>query len=133
VDETVDVKIIREGREQIVKVKLGQRPDQDPEVLASLDDFDSFGFKFKEMDPDTARQLGYPVEIKGLIVTEIQPDSPAESSGVRAGDLLMELNRQRVTDLKSYHEVLSRIEKGRTAQLLFRRGSSHVYVVRFEK
>ncbi len=85
------------------------------------------------MDADTARQLGYPVEIKGLIVTEIQPDSPAVGSGVRTGDLLMELNRQRITDIKTYHSVLARIDKGRTAQLLFRRGNSHVFVVRFEK
>lgn len=133
VDETVDVKIIREGREKTVKVKLGKRPDQDPEVMASLEEFDSFGFKFKELDTATAQRLGYPEEVKGLIVTEIKPDSPADSSGVRAGDLLLELNRQRITDLTSYHEVLSRIEKGRTAQLLFRRGNSHVYVVRFEK
>ncbi|MFO7988652.1 MAG: DegQ family serine endoprotease [Desulfotignum sp.] len=133
VDETVDVKIIREGKEKIVQVKLGKRPDQDPDVLASLEEFDPFGFKFKELDADTARQLGYPSEIKGLIVMEIKPDSPAQNSGVRTGDLLMELNRHRVTDIKSYHEVLSRIEKGRTAQMLFRRGNSHVYVVRFEK
>jgi serine protease Do len=133
VDQNVEVKIIREGKEKIVNVKLGKRPDQDPDVVASLEDFDSFGFKFKELDPDTAAQLGYPAEIKGLIVTEMKPDSPAESSGVRAGDLLLELNRHRVTDLKSYHEVLASIEKGRIAQLLFRRGNSHVYVVRFEK
>jgi serine protease Do len=133
VDETVDVKIIREGSEKIVPVKLGQRPAQDPEVLASLEDFDGFGFKFKEIDADTAQQLGYPSEIKGLIVMEIKPDSPAENSGVRTGDLLMELNRHRITDLKSYHEILSRIEKGRTVQLLFRRGNSQVYVVSFEK
>jgi serine protease Do len=133
VDETVDVKIIREGKEKTVKVKLGKRPDQDPEVLASLNEFDSFGFKFNALDPDTARQMGFPPEIQGLVVTEIKPGSPADGSGVRVGDLLLELNRQRVTDIKSYHEVLSRIEKGRTAQLLFRRGNSHVYVVRFEK
>jgi serine protease Do len=133
VDETVDVKIIREGKEKTVKVKLGKRPDQDPEILASLNEFDSFGFKFNALDPDTARQMGFPPEIQGLVVTEIKPGSPADGSGVRVGDLLLELNRQRVTDIKSYHEVLSRIEKGRTAQLLFRRGNSHVYVVRFEK
>ncbi|MCF8076081.1 MAG: DegQ family serine endoprotease [Desulfotignum sp.] len=133
VEETVDVKIIREGKEKTVKVKLGKRPDQDPEMMASLNEFDSFGFKFKELDAPTAQRLGYPEEVKGLIVTELKPDSPADSSGVRTGDLLMELNRQRITDLTSYHEVLSRIEKGRAAQLLFRRGNSHVYVVRFEK
>ncbi|MCF8089526.1 MAG: DegQ family serine endoprotease [Desulfotignum sp.] len=133
VEETVDVKIIREGKEKTVKVKLGKRPDQDPEMMASLNEFDSFGFKFKELDAPTAQRLGYPEEVKGLIVTELKPDSPSDSSGVRTGDLLMELNRQRITDLTSYHEVLSRIEKGRAAQLLFRRGNSHVYVVRFEK
>ena len=133
VDETVDVKIIRDGKEKTVKVKLGKRPDQDPETLASLDEFDGFGFKFQEMDPATAQHLGYPAGIKGLVVTEIKPDSPAQSSGVRAGDLLMELNRQRISSLKEYNTLLDRIETGRTAQMLFRRGSSHVFVVRFEK
>lgn len=133
VDETVDVKIIRDGKEKTVKVKLGKRPDQDPETLASRDDFDGFGFKFKEMDPATARHLGYPAGIKGLVVTEINPDSAAQNSGVRTGDLLMELNRQRISSLKDYYDLIDRIEKGRTAQLLFRRGNSHVFVVRFEK
>ncbi|MCF8091112.1 MAG: DegQ family serine endoprotease [Desulfotignum sp.] len=133
VDETVDVKIIRDGSEKTVKVKLGKRPDQDPEVLASTDEFDSFGFKFKALDAAMARHLGYPAGIKGLVVTEIKQDSPAQKSGVRPGDLLMELNRQHITSLEEYHTLLDRIEKGKTAQLLFRRGNSHVYVVRFEK
>jgi serine protease Do len=133
VDETVDVKIIRDGKEKTVKVKLGKRPDQDPETLASLDEFDGFGFKFQEMDPATAQRLGYPAGVKGLVVTEIKPDSPAQNSGVRTGDLLMELNRQRISSLKDYHTLLDRIETGSTAQMLFRRGASHVFVVRFEK
>jgi serine protease Do len=133
VDETVDVKIIRDGKEKTVEVKLGKRPDQDPETLASQDEFDTFGFKFQEMDPATARHLGYPPGIKGLVVTEINPDSAAQNSGVRTGDLLMELNRQPISSLKDYYALLDRIEKGRTAQMLFRRGNSHVFVVRFEK
>jgi serine protease Do len=133
VDETVDVKIIRDGKEKTVKVKLGKRPDQDPETLASQDEFDGLGFKFKEMDPPTARHLGYPPGIKGLVVTEIKPDSAAQNSGVRTGDLLMELNRQRISTLKDYYALLDSIEKGSTAQMLFRRGNSHVFVVRFEK
>ncbi|MCA1785333.1 MAG: PDZ domain-containing protein, partial [Desulfobacteraceae bacterium] len=133
VDETIDVKLIREGKEKIVRVKLGERPDQDPEVLASLDDYDSFGFKFKPLDGEIARRLGYPSGIKGLIVTEIKPDTPADKSGVRPGDLLMEINRRPVTSLEEYLSLLERIQKGQIAQLLFRRGNSNVFVVRFEK
>jgi serine protease Do len=133
VDETIDVKLIREGKEKIVRVKLGERPDQDPEVLASLEDYDSFGFKFKPLDGEIARRLGYPSGIKGLVVTEIKPDTPADKSGVRPGDLLMEINRNRVTSLAEYLSMLDQIEKGQIAQLLFRRGNSNVFVVRFEK
>ncbi len=133
VDETIDVKLIREGKEKIVRVKLGERPDQDPEVLASLEDYDNFGFKFKPLDGEIARRLGYPSGIKGLVVTEIKPDTPADKSGVRPGDLLMEINRNRVTSLAEYLSMLDQIEKGQIAQLLFRRGNSNVFVVRFEK
>ena len=133
VNETVDVTLIREGKEKNVKVTLGERPDQDPGTLASSDAFDGFGFKFKPVDEHIASRLGYPAGIKGLIVMEIKPGTPAENSGVRPGDLLMELNRQRVTSIEEYLSLLDRIEKGRIAQLLFRRGNSHVFVVRFEK
>ncbi len=133
VKETIKVKLIRRGKEKIVAVTLGKRPDQNPEILATNDGYDTFGFMFKQVDDAIAQKLGYPVGIKGLILTKIKPDSPASRSGVRVGDLLIELNHKKVAKASEYQNYLGKLEKEDLVQLLFRRGNSHVFVVQFKK
>jgi len=133
VGETVKVKLIRDGKEQIMNVKLGKRPDQDPETKQINDGFDSFGFRLKQMDADIARKLGYPEDIKGLVVIDIETGSQASKTGVHQGDLLIEVNRHKIDTIKGYRQFLDNINKGGVVQLLIRRGNSHVFVVSFEK
>jgi len=133
VGEEVDVKLIREGKEKLLKVKLGKRPENGSEAFNENQGFDLFGFRLKQMDEDIARKLGYPENIKGLVVIEIEPNSEASSTMVRHGDLLMEINHNKVFTIKEYRQYLKAIDKGKAVQLLFRRGNSHVFVMRFEK
>jgi len=133
VGEKVNIKLIRDGKEKTVKVKLGKRPDPDSETININDGYDLFGFKLKQMDSDIARRLGYPDEIKGLVVIDMKPGSKASETNVRHGDLLMEVNRHKIAAIKEYRQYLKNIDKGETVQLLFRRGNSHVYVMSFEK
>jgi len=133
VGETVTVKLIRDGKEKIVKVKLGKRSDQDPEEINTNDGYDSFGFRLKQMDSDIARKLGYPEDIKGLVVIDMESGSLATKTAVRQGDLLMEVNRHKISTSEEYQQYLKQINKGGIIQLLFRRGNSHVFVVSFEK
>jgi serine protease Do len=133
VGETVNVRLIREGKEKMVKVKLGKRSDQDPEAKQIIDGYDIFGFRLKQMDSDIARKLGYPEDIKGLVVIDIEAGSQASKTNVRQGDLLIEGNHNKISTIEGYQQYLKKINKGGIAQLLFRRGNSHVFVVRFEK
>jgi serine protease Do len=133
VGETVKVKFIREGKEKMVKVKLGKRPEKDPETKEIIQGFDPFGFRLKKIDADIAKKLGFPEGIKGLVVIDIEPDSQASKTSVRQGDLLIEVNRHRITTIEGYQQYLSQTNKGGVLQLLFRRGNSHVFVATFEK
>lgn len=133
VDETIKVRLIRNGKEKIVAVKLGKRPDENPEIATTTDGYDTFGFKLKLVDTAIAQKLGYPEGIKGLIVTQIKPDSPGAKSGVRIGDLLIEVNHQKIETIGQYQAYLRKFKKNKIAQLLFRRGNSHVFVVQFGK
>lgn len=133
VGETVNVKLIRDGKEKMVKVELGKRPDQDPETKEIIDGYDSFGFRLKQMDADIARRLGYPEDIKGLVVIDIESNSQASKTSVQQGDLLLEVNRYKITSIEGYQQYLNKIKKGQKVQLLFRRGNSHVFVESFEK
>ena len=133
VGETVNVRLMRNGKEKTVKVKLGKRPDQDPETIDTNDGYDLFGYRLRQMDSDIAQRLGYPDDIKGLVVIDIESGSQASKTNVRHGDLLMEVNRHKIDSSEEYRQYLEKINKGGTVQLLFRRGNSHVFVVSFEK
>ena len=133
VGEIVNVKLIREGKEKMVKVELGKRLDQDPETKEIIDGYDSFGFRLKQMDADIAQRLGYPEDIKGLVVIDIESNSQASKTSVRQGDLLLEVNRHKITTIEGYQQYLNKINKGEKIQLLFRRGNSHVFVESFDK
>jgi len=133
VGEKVKVKLIRDGKEKMIKVKLGERPDQNSGTIEGKDGFDLFGFKLKQMDSDIARRLGYPEGIKGLVVLDIESGSPASTTDARHGDLLIEVNRHKIATIEAYQHYLKQIKKGGLVQLLIRRGNTNVFVVSFEK
>lgn len=135
VGSNVNVEVIRQGKNKTFTVKLGERPDsvEDSQFGEELDGFDDLGFMFKPLDKELAEQLGYPSSIKGLVVTRIDPGSQAAMSGVRAGDLLVEINHKKITGISDYTGTMRKIKKGQTAHMLFRRGSSQIFVVRFGK
>ncbi len=133
VGETIKVKLIRNGDKKTVKVKLGKRPGQNPDVVVENTGYDLFGFRLKQMGSEIAEKLGYPPEIKGLVVLDIKPGSPASNYNVRQGDLLIEINRKKIGSLKEYSKYLAQIDQGNTVQLLFKRGNTRVFVVSFQK
>ena len=135
VGSKVNIEVIRQGNNKTFTVKLGERPDdlEGSRFGEELNTFDDLGFMFKTLDKDLADQLGYPSSIKGLVVTRIDPNSKAAMSGVRRGDLLVEINHKRINDLSDYTRTMDRLEKGEIAQMLFRRGTAQIFVVRLEK
>lgn len=134
VGRKIKVKLIRNGQEKLISVKLGRRPDQVADSgFQGMKDYDDFGFMFKALDDETGQQLGYPLGTNGLVVTQIKPSTLAAQSGVRTGDLLIELNHHKIKSANDYTRTLNKIKKGDTAHMLFRRGNSQIFVVRFVK
>ena len=136
VGEKIRVTIIRNEHKKTLYVKLAERNDQNEgEALSENSEtgFDEFGFGFQELNPSIAKALGYPLEAKGLVIAEIKPQSRAADTGLKKGDLLKEVNRIPVKTMKAYRHVLGKIRKGGIVQLLFRRGNTSFFAVRFTK
>ena len=133
VGETVKVKLIRKGSEKTLKVKLGERPDENPQLLAQNQGYDPFGFRLKEITPDIAQRFGYPPGLKGLVVLDIKQGSAASNSIVRHGDVLTEINHHKIETVGAYTTYLEQISTGSIARLLFKRGNSRVFVISFKK
>lgn len=115
VGKQVDLKIIREGKEISIALKLGKVPDADqvsePEVLEN-----SFVFAGLSLAPvSIANKSGLETgEDTGLAVLDVLTDSPAELSGVSAGDVISRVDD---TIVNSKEEFLSAV-KGKNKVLL---------------
>lgn len=80
------------------------------------------GMIVEELDAGLARDMDMP-DVKGVIVVQRFSESPAESADVRAGDIVLEIDGQKVTTIAEYETVLARAGRGNTVRAKIRRGA----------
>lgn len=115
--------ITEDGEETEVQVELGEMDD---DALASsgnapdgpsLDE--SLGFTVDDLDSETARRYRIENGEEGVVVTRISPNSRAYREGLREGDLITSVARQRVENTEQFNEIMSELtEQGDAAVLL---------------
>jgi serine protease Do len=131
-----DLKLIRDKKEKMVRVKVGQMKDTD---LESSDEntenqggpshneentSTGLGLTVTDLDSQTARQLDLESD-KGVLVTRVRTNSPAEDAGLNRGDVILEINRQPVDDVGQYKSQVAKAKPGDTLLfLIYRRGGS---------
>ena len=115
----VKLVIWRDGKEKTVEVKIGTMPAEGSEELASTET--DWGFKVQELTPDLAEEFGWSKKEKGLIVTEVEPGTPASVAGLKKGDLIKEVNRKSVRNLEQYRKAIRRGKKGKLLLLVKRK------------
>ncbi|MCY1079378.1 trypsin-like peptidase domain-containing protein [Archangium lansingense] len=59
------------------------------------------GLEVQQLSPRLARQLGWD-RTYGVVVSDVEPGSPAEQAGVRRGDVLAEMGGSRISDAEDY-------------------------------
>ncbi|MGC4099453.1 MAG: DegQ family serine endoprotease [Nitrospira sp.] len=122
----VPLKVIRDGREREMTVKVGEQPDETKVAKVERTHTDSAlsGLAVEELDQETAKALGLNLK-RGVVVTRVEPDSGAEKAGLLQGDVIREINRQPIRSMKDFENVSSDVKRGGNLLLLInRRGNS---------
>lgn len=133
VGKDVAVKVVRNGKVKKFNVTLAKRSEMEPGSLAAGQGYDPFGFQFDEITSDNARKYGLSGNASGLIVTDMKQGSKAANTGIRKGDILKEVNRVRVDDMKEYNKVLGKIQEDGYVRMLFVRNNHRYLVVTLKK
>jgi serine protease Do len=78
------------------------------------------GVKVQSIDEDTAAALGL-TDAKGALVTEVMPDGPAASAGMKANDAILALNGNAIADGQELGRLISNEAPGTTVDLKIQR------------
>jgi len=126
VGKQVTIKLLRNGKIDMIPVTVSRMPDSASEETA-LHGNDKLGMTVRELTKELAAQLGLK-EGKGVVVTNVQPDSIAAGTGIRPGDIVREINGVKIESLTSYEKAVSGVRKGNLIRLLLKRGENTFYV-----
>jgi serine protease Do len=75
-----------------------------------------------------ARRLGLSNVEKGVVIVQVRSGSAAEEAGLKEGDLVLELNRRPVANLRSYESAVSHVAKDQPILLLIKRQGRTLYI-----
>jgi serine protease Do len=118
---SVNIRLLREGHERQVTVRIAEMP-KDLEALAldgeARGKHALTGIKVKPFSSGE----------KGVEVTDVKPGSAASRAGIRTGDIIREINRQVVTNIKDFQRLTGKLESDDRVLLLLQRGRSTMFL-----
>jgi len=137
VGRKVALKIVRDGKNLTLTVKVAKRSDDKDEAAAEDDDGPTvkesgkvrIGVQVQDVTAALAEQLGLD-DTAGALVVEVLEGSPVERAGIERGNVILEANRQPVESAAAFVRAVRAAEPGRSVLLLVRsaRGTRYVAV-----
>jgi serine protease Do len=134
IGKKVSVKFVREKKPKTVDLTIVEQPKSVAQagsdegggsaapsgLLSALD--------VHELNGELAARYNLSPSERGLVVVKVKAGSVAEEAGIKEGDLLLEVNRQSVGNVKAYERAASRIGKDQPVLLLIKRQGRTRYV-----
>ena len=127
---TLSLKVLRNGAEKSLSLKVAARPVETASKAAPVPDAGTsgkLGVAIQDLNPQIARQLGLSASVTGVVVTQVQPDSPAADAGIKRGDVVQEVNRQPVKSASDFRNAVS--QSAKSLLLLIQRDDKTIYAV----
>lgn len=126
----VEVKVLRAGKELTLMVTLGERSSELQAKAKAQDRSidEEFGLTVQEITPELAERFGLS-DPKGVIVSGVKPQSPAQKSGLRQGDVIREVEQKSIEDLEGYRKAMKNLKEKDGVLLWVQRGKNSLYMV----
>jgi serine protease Do len=130
IKKTVDVEVIRGGKHLTIPVTIGELKENEMASARGEEQPGSgWGLQVGEITPDIQREFNLQSD-KGVVVRQVKPDSPGAEAGLEQGDIILEVNHDKVGSLKDFmaHAKEAKDQK-KPALLLVQRGNMTLYTV----
>jgi serine protease Do len=118
---TINLTVLRDGKSMSVPVtleELGAKTGDNSSNSGEGSGKMRWGIGLGNLTPELRDQIQAPQNVKGAVVEEVQPGSSADNAGLQQGDVILEVNRHKVTNADEVKQALSSVSKGQDALLL---------------
>jgi serine protease Do len=122
VGKEVKLKIIHDGKEKSIKLKIGELPEEESPVVAKQSQVPKktvvLGLEVQPLTDEQKKEME--LEQGGLIVTGVD-DGPGKDAGIREGDVLQMINNERITGVQQLTDIVNNLPKNKFASILVQR------------
>lgn len=114
----VDLVVYRKGKTVDISVVIGTHPKN--RQSGAYDEM--LGLEVEPLSPELAEQFSHYNEKKGVVITSVEPYSPAGAAGLRPGDLILAVDRKEVASVGDYYEAVKEAIQDKRVLLLVKQG-----------
>jgi serine protease Do len=123
----VPLKVWRDKGEKTLEIKIGETPDETVALKPTNKGKSLLGLDVRPITPELARQLNLRTP-DGVIIFSVDDESAASEAGLQRGDVIREVNRQKVRSVQDFEKVTKDVKDGDRVTVLLQRGPQSLYV-----
>ncbi len=130
IGKSVDVELLRKGQRQTLQVTVGRLEDEEDDndqgnkAPEEKDNGTSganvIGLKLSALSDELRKKYGLDDKIKGVVVEDVDPQSPAGQKGIKVGDVIVEAAQDAVEQPDDVAKSIEKIKKSGRKAVLFR-------------
>jgi serine protease Do len=110
---------------QVVEVRPGSGEGRNSVFSFAFGSGSYLGIEIKEVTKENYSELGLS-EVRGVSVTKVLENSPAEKAGLKAGDIIVNFDGQSVTSTKKLTRLIGEVAPDHTVDMTVIRGGSEI-------
>ena len=118
--EDAKIVVIRDGKEKTLNVVIGRLKKsqglsafafgRDAYALKAFGGRAFLGIQLFELNDELAQYFGVKPD-DGVLILEVEEDSPAEKAGIKAGDVITKIDKEAVSEPAAIHEIISELDE----------------------
>ena len=121
VGKKVLVKVLRDGKEVSLSVKLGRLEDNiasSQPVRQRTKKVEFAGMTLSNIGKEVAEQFGIDQNIKGVVILDVKVGSVAEDKGLKKGDIIIQVNRIKISSTDELYKLNEEAKKANKTSIL---------------
>lgn len=124
IGSSVKVRVIRDGKEKHLKVKIAELPAEEVMAEQGNDRKETKSNRLKIEVLGMSKEQRKRANVDSGVLVQSVEEGPAAKAGIRPGDILLKLNGQNIKNTKQFLQIVKKLPKSKWVRILIQRGGS---------